>query len=160
MEALQASHVVKAIRRIVRAIDLRSREVSRLTGLTIPQIVVLQGVRDMGEVTTKALSENSDLSSATVVTILDKLEEKSLVERYRSTSDRRIVHARLTEEGRRVASDLPGLLHEDFEKKFDSLPEGERERLVEAMEKIAEMMNAHKLDAAPILVTGTYPSEH
>ncbi|MDN3719711.1 MarR family transcriptional regulator [Roseibium salinum] len=96
MESLQ---VVKAIRKIVRAIDLRSREVSRLTGLTIPQIVVLQGIRDLGQVTTKALSDNADLSSATVVTILDKLEEKGLIERYRSVSDRRIVHARLTEKG-------------------------------------------------------------
>ncbi|WP_323054798.1 MarR family winged helix-turn-helix transcriptional regulator [Roseibium salinum] len=86
MESLQ---VVKAIRKIVRAIDLRSREVSRLTGLTIPQIVVLQGIRDLGQVTTKALSDNADLSSATVVTILDKLEEKGLIERYRSVSDRR-----------------------------------------------------------------------
>lgn len=157
MEAVKSFQVVKAIRRIVRAIDLRSREVSRLTGLTIPQIVVLQGIRDLGEVTTKALSENSDLSSATVVTILDKLEEKGLVERYRSTADRRIVHGRLTGKGQDVAANLPGLLHEDFQKKFDSLDAAERERLVGAIEQIAEMMNAHKLEVAPILVTGKFP---
>ncbi len=149
--------MVKAIRKIVRAIDLRSREVSRKTGLTIPQIVVLQGVRDLGEVTTKALSENADLSSATVVTILDKLEEKELIERYRSDSDRRIVHSKLTQSGRKIASNLPGLLHEEFEKKFDSLSTGERDHLVAAIEQIAEMMNAHKLDAAPILMTGKLP---
>ncbi|MFB9174589.1 MarR family winged helix-turn-helix transcriptional regulator [Roseibium salinum] len=154
MESLQ---VVKAIRKIVRAIDLRSREVSRLTGLTIPQIVVLQGIRDLGQVTTKALSDNADLSSATVVTILDKLEEKGLIERYRSVSDRRIVHARLTEKGATVASNLPGLLHDEFEKKFASLDSGERKQLVSAIEQIAEMMNAHKLDAVPFLMTGKFP---
>ncbi|PVB60008.1 MarR family transcriptional regulator [Labrenzia sp. 011] len=154
MQPVQSSQVIKAIRRIVRAIDLRSREVSRTTGLTIPQIIVLQGVRDLGEVTTKALSENADLSSATVVTILDKLEEKGLVERYRSVSDRRIVHAKLTAKGRETASGLPGLLHEEFEKKFAGLENDERRQLVDAIEQIAEMMNAHKLDAAPILMTG------
>lgn len=157
MEAVQSSQVVKAIRRIMRAVDLRSREVSRLTGLTIPQIVVLQGIRDLGEVTTKALSDNSDLSSATVVTILDKLEEKELVERYRSVSDRRIVHARLTKEGRKVAANLPGLLNQDFERRFASLNSGERQELVSAIEQIAEMMNADKLEAAPILITDKLP---
>jgi len=154
MQAMESSQVVKAIRKIVRAIDLRSREVSRQTGLTIPQIVVLQGVRDLGEVTTKALSENADLSSATVVTILDKLEEKGLIERYRSVSDRRIVHARLTGEGVATAAELPGLLHEEFVKKFDALEPADRAQLVSAIERIAEMMNAHQLDAAPILMTG------
>lgn len=154
MQAMQASQVVKAIRKIVRAIDLRSREVSRLTGLTIPQIVVLQGIRDLGEVTTKALSDNADLSSATVVTILDKLEEKGLVERYRSVSDRQIVHAKLTKSGKEVASNLPGLLHEEFVRKFDDLNAEDRTHLVSSIEQIAEMMNAHKLDAAPILMTG------
>lgn len=157
MQAMESSQVVKAIRKIVRAIDLRSREVSRQTGLTIPQIVVLQGVRDLGEVTTKALSENADLSSATVVTILDKLEEKGLIERYRSVSDRRIVHARLTSDGETIAGDLPGLLHEEFEKKFDALDPDDRAQLVSSIEQIAEMMNAHKLDAAAILVTGKLP---
>ena len=141
MQAMQASQVVKAIRKIVRAIDLRSREVSRLTGLTIPQIVVLQGIRDLGEVTTKALSDNADLSSATVVTILDKLEEKGLVERYRSVSDRRIVHAKLTKSGKEVASNPPGLLHEEFVRKFDDLNAEDRTHLVSSIEQIAEMMN-------------------
>ncbi|EAV40193.1 MarR family winged helix-turn-helix transcriptional regulator [Roseibium aggregatum] len=154
MQAMQSSQVVKAIRKIVRAIDLRSREVSRMTGLTIPQIIVLQGIRDLGEVTTKALSDNADLSSATVVTILDKLEEKSLIQRYRSVSDRRIVHARLTQKGTEVASNLPGLLHDEFERKFDNLKAEERANLVASIEQIAEMMNAHKLDASPILMTG------
>ncbi len=154
MQSAQSLQVVKAIRKIVRAIDLRSKEVSRLTGLTIPQIVVLQGVRDLGEVTTKALSDNADLSSATVVTILDKLEEKGLIERYRSVSDRRIVHAKLTGRGREISSNLPGLLHEEFERKFAGLDAGDRDQLVIAIEQIAEMMNAHKLDAAPILMTG------
>ncbi len=159
MSRSETAQIFKSIRRIVRAIDLRSREVSRASGLTIPQIVVLQGVHDLGKVTTKALSEHADLSSATVVTILDKLEEKQLVERYRSTSDRRIVHARLTAKGKKAVASLPGLLHEEFEAKFAKLPAEERQRLVQAMAETAEMLNAHKLDAAPILTTGTVTKE-
>ncbi|MTI06999.1 MarR family transcriptional regulator [Roseibium denhamense] len=155
MEKTESAQIFKSIRRIVRAIDLRSREVSRVSGLTIPQIVVLQGILDLGEVTTKVLSEHADLSSATVVTILDKLEAKGLIERYRSASDRRIVHARLTKGGTEAIESLPGLLQEEFEEKFAALNAEDRQRLVAAINDIAEMLNAHKLDAAPILTTGT-----
>jgi DNA-binding MarR family transcriptional regulator len=158
MSENETAQIFKAIRRIIRAIDLRSREVSRASGLTIPQIVVLQGIYDLGEVTTKALSDHADLSSATVVTILDKLEGKGLVKRYRSATDRRIVHAELTETGQRTIASLPGLLHEEFETKFSQLKPDEQTRLICAISDIAEMMNAHKLDAAPILTTGQVTS--
>lgn len=157
MEKTESARVFKAIRRIVRAIDLRSREVSRAVGLTIPQIVVLQAIRDLGEVTTRAISDQSDLSSATVVTILDKLEDKGLVRRYRSTSDRRVVHAGLTPTGAELVQNLPGLLHEEFEEKFAELSADDRAGLVTAIEQIAEMLNAHKISAASILTTGELP---
>lgn len=153
MENAETAKVFKAIRRIVRAIDLRSREVSRAVGLTIPQIVVLQAIRDLGKVTTKALSEQADLSSATVVTILDKLEEKGLITRYRSDTDRRIVHTRLTDRGLAILAEVPSLLHVDFQKKFASCSLDKQKQLVETIEEIAEMLNAHKLDVAPILTT-------
>jgi len=153
MENAETAKVFKAIRRIVRAIDLRSREVSRAVGLTIPQIVVLQAIRDLGQVTTKALSAQADLSSATVVTILDKLEEKGRITRYRSDTDRRIVHTRLTKTGHTTLAEVPSLLHVDFQEKFASCSPEKQKQLVEAIEEIAEMLNADKLDAAPILTT-------
>lgn len=153
MENADTARVFKAIRRIVRAIDLRSREVSRAVGLTIPQIVVLQAIRDLGEVTTKALSDYADLSSATVVTILDKLEAKGLIRRYRSENDRRVVHTLLTDQGKSMLAGLPSLLHEDFQENFSSRPLEKQQALVGAIEEIAAMLNADKLDAAPILTT-------
>ncbi|MTI45948.1 DNA-binding MarR family transcriptional regulator [Roseibium hamelinense] len=157
MDSHDAARIFKAIRRIVRAIDLRSREVSRATGLTIPQVVVLQGIADLGEVTTKALSDHADLSSATVVTILDKLEDKRLIERYRSKEDRRVVHARLTGEGESAVQALPWLLHEEFQKKFAARDPETQAMLIAAIAEIADMMDARNLDAAPILTTDDVP---
>ena len=97
-----ADAVMKAIRRIAHAIDIRSKRIGRETGLTIPQIVVLKAVSDQGALTTAAISKQADLSPATTVTILDKLEAKGLITRIRSTSDRRTVQAALTETGART----------------------------------------------------------
>ena len=148
-----AIQVFKAIRRIIRAIDIRSHEVSRTVGLTIPQIVVLTCVMELGEVTTKQVSESADLSAATVVTILDKLEAKGLIERYRSDIDRRVVHARLTAKGVSTLRSAPPLLHERFRSEFARLSLDERSGLISTLETIADMMDAREIDAAPILTT-------
>src|SRR3546814_13458569 len=82
--------------------DLHSKQLSREVGLTTPQVVVLQAVRDLGEVTTGQLSRLVSLRQGTVTTILDGLESRGLVERYRSAPDRRIVHSRLTRDPKTV----------------------------------------------------------
>ena len=65
----------------------------------------------------------------------------------------------LTERGKETVASLPGLLHDEFEAKFDKLTDKDKIRLVESISEIAEMLNAHKLDAAPILTTGKVTNE-
>lgn len=134
--------LMKAMRRISRANDLQSRALARETGLTVPQLVILTGVMELGEVTTNALSEFADLSAATVVTVLENLEERGVVERYRSTTDRRIVHTRLTAEGRKLVTETPGLFGNAFASRFAACAEDERRALVAGLTRLADMMGA------------------
>jgi DNA-binding MarR family transcriptional regulator len=129
------------VRRIAQAIDVRSREIARLTGLTLPQMLVLQSIRALGEVSTSAISRDASMSAPTVVAVLDKLEAKGMVVRYRSTVDRRVVHARLTDEGRRALAAAPGLLGEDFTSRFDGLAQADREIMAAAADRLATMMS-------------------
>ena len=147
--------VLVAFRQIIHATDLHSKRISRESGLTVPQIVVLKSVRDLGEVTTSAISKQVSLSQATVTLILDRLEERGLVERYRSTKDRRIVHSRLTRQGRSALRKAPGLLHERFLKKFSELSDRRQREIVKALQNVADMMGASDLDAAPLLEVGS-----
>lgn len=132
--------VEKSIRRIVRANDLQSRALVKAIGLTAPQLVILKAIAALGEVTTTVLSAHADLSSATVVTVLDNLDERGLVERYRSPSDRRIVHARLTGRGRALVARAPEPLGEDFAARYARLPEAKRRQIVEAVSALADLM--------------------
>lgn len=132
--------LVKAIRVIAQAIDTRSKSMARLSGLTIPQVVLLAAVRDLGEVTTNGLSRHVDLSPGTVVSILDKLEERGFVDRYRSPTDRRIVHSRLTEAGAEILARAPGLLPSETVAAIAALPEPERKKLVAAFRSVASML--------------------
>ncbi|MGQ7793536.1 MarR family winged helix-turn-helix transcriptional regulator [Faunimonas sp. B44] len=136
----------KGLRRIARVLDIRSKEIERRLGLTIPQFVVLRAIASLGEVTTGALSAHADLSAATVVTVLDKLEARRLVERYRSGADRRIVHARLTAAGRDVLSAAPSLLPERFVTAFAALQSEERNMLAENLLKLAGLLEVAARD--------------
>ena len=128
------------LRRIIQAVDVHSKRIAKETGLTTAQFVALQACERLGEVTTKRLSTEISLSQGTVTAILDRLEAKALIERYRSLKDRRVVHARVTDAGRNTLVNAPGLLQEKFMESFAHMPEGEQAQMIEMLARIAEMM--------------------
>jgi len=143
--------VLVALRRIIRAVDLQSKRINKLSGLTTPQILILRAIATLGEVTSGRLSDHVTLSQATVTTILDRLESRGLIERYRSTVDKRIVHARLTTAGRRSLKKAPPLLHERFVEDFSQLDPPTQRSMVATLEQVAVMLGGSTLDAAPVL---------
>lgn len=141
--------LVRSMRKIAQAIDVRSREIVRLTGLTLPQLIVLQSVRSLGEVTTQAISRDASMSPPTVAAVLDKLEARGMVERYRSTLDRRVVHTRLTEAGRTALADSPGLLGAGFIAAFAALPLNVRAEVAGSLDVLAALMVGEALSPTP-----------
>lgn len=143
--------VLVTLRRIIHATDLQSRQMVKTCGLTIPQVMVLSAIDRLGDVTVKRISDDVSLSQATVTTILDRLEDRNQVERVRSTSDKRIVNARLTRSGKKLLKSSPPLLHKKFIERFESLRDDEKAGILSALKKVAIMMDAESIDAAPVL---------
>jgi DNA-binding MarR family transcriptional regulator len=136
----------KSMRRIARAIEIHSRRLDRELDLTLPQHVVLASVRHLGEVTGRAISQEADVSPATVVGILDKLEAKGLIERYRSTKDRRIVHTRITQKGQEMLARAPAPLGARFEGEFLALDPETRAHVLASFQRIADLAAPHGLE--------------
>lgn len=149
--ARDAAEVLVWLRRVIRAVDIHSKRVAKASGMTIPQIVILQAVERLGEVTASRLSAEVDLSPPTVSTILDRLESRGYIERYRSSVDRRVVHTRLTPQGRRALRHAPPLLQDRFSRAFAGLRREDGERIVRSLREVAEMMGAAEMKAGPIL---------
>lgn len=154
----QPQRALIALRRIIRATDLHSKRVRRESGLTVPQVVLLRAIEALGEVSGRALAEEVSLSQSTVSTILDRLESRGLVERYRSPNDRRVVHVRLTALGREALERAPALLHVRFIEALEQLPVPERKTILESLERVAAMMGAESVDAAPLLDVEASPA--
>jgi DNA-binding MarR family transcriptional regulator len=146
--------VLISLRRIVRAIDLQSRQLVRSHGLTGPQTYILKTMIEMGETTIGHLAERVNLSKPTVTDILNRLEKHKLVKRVRSIADKRCVHVTVTALARKKLISSPPLLQEAFAQQFNRLKQWEQYQLISSLQKIAEMMDARDLDASPILSSG------
>ena len=151
----QIDKVLVALRRVIRATDLHSKHLAKTTGLTAPQILLLQAVRDSDHTTIGALANEISLSQATVTTILDRLEKRNLVYRKRSTSDKRKVHTALTELGIDILKDAPMPLQDHFARQFADLQEWEQTMIISSLQRVAQMMDAQHIDASPVLDIGT-----
>ena len=146
--------VLVALRRVIRATDLHSKYLAKTTGLTAPQILLLQAIRSMGQATIGELANRISLSQATVTTILDRLEKRHLVTRKRSDQDKRKVHAYLTEEAVEVLINAPLPLQDQFTRQFSALKEWEKTMIISSLQRVAEMMDAQDIDASPVLDVG------
>lgn len=146
--------VLVALRRVIRATDLHSKHLAKTTGLTAPQILLLQAIRNKGEVTIGGLAHEVSLSQATVTSILDRLEKRNLVYRVRSSEDKRKVHAYLTEEATEVLKEAPIPLQDHFARQFSDLQEWEQTMIISSLQRVAQMMDAQHLDASPVLDLG------
>ena len=94
------------------------------------------------------------LSLATVTTILNRLERNGLVNRVRSSVDRRRVIVTLTEAGQALQGSAPKPLQDSFVDRFSRLASWEQHSIVASLERVAAMMDADDLDAAPLLASG------
>ena len=146
--------VLVALRRVIRATDLHSKHLAKTTGLTTPQILLLQTIRDKGEVTIGEIANEISLSQATVTSILDRLEKRGLAYRKRSKEDKRKVHAYLTEQAIDTLKEAPIPIQEHFTRQFNSLQEWEQTMMITSLQRVASMMNAQNIDAAPVLDVG------
>jgi DNA-binding MarR family transcriptional regulator len=147
-------HVLIALRRLIRATDLHSKQLMKTAGLTAPQLMLLQAINARGDVTIGEIARNISLSQATVTNILDRLEKRGMIYRERSSHDKRKVHAHLTEQGTAILKDAPVPLQEHFVTQFRELHDWEQNMILASLQRVAHMMDAQNIDAAPVLDIG------
>jgi len=146
--------VIIALRRVIRAVDLHSRKLVGSHGLTGPQALILKALQN-GSLTAGQLANRVNLSQGTVTDILNRLEQRGRISRIRDTQDRRRVLVEATDAGLAVLDKSPPLLQERFVQRFNDLQDWEQSQLLSSLQRIASMMDAEDIDAAPVLSSGS-----
>lgn len=158
MKAVPMQHRVRsslvALRRILRATETSARALARETGLTTPQLMVLEHLRGGVEATPKTLARAVGVAQATATVLIEKLEQRGYIRRRRGQTDRRQYWLSLTEAGAAALEAAPDALQIRFSKGFEKLPDWEQAMLVAALERIAALMEVTDEDASPLLHSG------
>ncbi len=132
--------MLRALRRITRAIALHSKQLAACSHITAPQLVCLHTIIASGPMTATAISREIHVSPSTVIGILDRLEEKGYIRRERGREDRRIVFVSATQEGVALAQSAPSPLQTTLADALNDLPELEQATMTLALERIVDLM--------------------
>lgn len=132
--------VLMQLRRIARAMDVYSKQLQK-SGVTSSQLAVLRTLAAKGPMTANRLSKAVELSQGTVTTVLDRLDQKGLVQRSRREDDKRQVWVSLTDSGGVAFQDAPSPLHLEFLRGFSQLQDWEQTMILSSLQRVAALMD-------------------
>lgn len=143
-----------SLRRIIRATEASAKELAKLADMATSELLTLQLVADTPGISPGDLAKALTLSPVTSTVILQKLEQRGLIEKRRSNEDKRRLEVVLTEQGEREAKAAPSSLQARFAHNFSLLPEWEQHQIAATLGKVTHLMGADNLEASPILDVG------
>jgi MarR family transcriptional regulator, organic hydroperoxide resistance regulator len=134
--------IVQSLRRIVWAIDVHSRALSREYELTWPQLAALRELERLGQSQIGQLAAEMHIGAPTVTGIVDRLVRDGLVKRHRETVDRRKVLVGLTAKGKKLLARKPSLLNEHLRDGLSRLSERQQKQVRRTLDHLADMMES------------------
>lgn len=106
--------------------------------VTPVQYAVLKCLWDEDMLSPKQISQEISLDASTVTGILDRLENKNLIRRTPSSTDRRTLIIALTDKGRALQADIDRVILEANRDVLADLSSDEQEKLKAWLERICE----------------------
>ncbi len=141
----QISETMQSLRRIFKAIQDYSQEVSNSFGITGPQLWALKIVSQHAGLALGDLSRKMYLHPSTVTGVIDRLESKGYVVRDRDSADRRVVKVSLTRAGRDLVAKAPNPIQGKMIYGLMKLSEDELNIIYESVKRLAEIAEAENV---------------
>jgi DNA-binding MarR family transcriptional regulator len=139
------SETIQSLRRIFKAIQDYSQEVSGSFGITGPQLWALKIVSQHPDLALGELSRKMYLHPSTVTGVIDRLESKGYVVRDRDLADRRVVKVKLTPAGQDLAAKAPNPIQGKMIYGLMKLSENELNIIYESVKRLAEIAEAENV---------------
>jgi DNA-binding MarR family transcriptional regulator len=132
--------LLTALRQVSRAVDVYSRQLISSHRVTGPQLLCLNTIVDATALTATELARAVQLSPSTVVRILDRLENKGLIQRERSPADRRRVRIQATAKGHQLSLQASYAQLHPLLRALDRLEPREQESVTATLERLVHLM--------------------
>jgi DNA-binding MarR family transcriptional regulator len=139
------------LRRVYQVINEQSKKAKKQTGITGPQLWAIKMIAESSPVQVSELAHKMYLHPATVVGILNRLEEQGLVIRTRTREDRRIVDVNLTPEGNALVARAPEVAQGLLAAGLEVLPAARLLDIASALDQLVHILGAQEVPPHLIL---------
>lgn len=129
-------HIIAGFQAAMLELRCISSQRMHRQGVSMTHYHVMSMLERHGEMTMSRLAEMLDVSLSNTTGLVDRMEERGLVERLRSADDRRVVLARITPSGRQLLREVEGLKGETIGLLLARLDGARLERIALAMEDL------------------------
>jgi DNA-binding MarR family transcriptional regulator len=109
--------------------------------ITPVQALVMGFLSDEDRISSSELGKRTELDSATMTGILDRLEAAKLIERQGNPDDRRSIKIHLTEQGRNLAGEAVRVIAEANRAFLEILSQNEQRELRSLIRKLRDQSN-------------------
>ena len=104
--------------------------------LNLTEFAVLELLYHKGEQPIQIIGKKVLLASSSITYVVDKLEEKGLLERIACPNDRRVIYGRLTEKGQELMKEIFPQHEKAMAQIFSSLSKEEKVQAIELVKRI------------------------
>ena len=139
------SEIMQSLRRIFKAIQDYSHEVSEKFGITGPQLWALKTISQNESLSLSDLGKRMYLHPSTITGVIDRLEKKRYVTRIRDQVDRRVIYVQLTAEGKRLAKRAPNPAQGKMIYGLKNLKRRELNLIYDSVGKLVKIMEAQNV---------------
>jgi MarR family 2-MHQ and catechol resistance regulon transcriptional repressor len=126
---VQALNAFIKLMRAAGSVSARLNRCLAADGLTLSQFGTLEALYHLGSVCQKVLGEKQLRTGGNITMVVDNLERNGLVQRKRSTDDRRYITVHLTPKGRKLIEDVFPRHLREIVREMSSLTEQEQIQL-------------------------------
>jgi DNA-binding MarR family transcriptional regulator len=134
------NNIIYQIRRLMHSGELYTKELNKNYQISVPQLNCLMSLNKNGPLPLTQISKQILVSSSTLTGIIDRLEQKGLVRRIRTMSDRRVIMIELTEQGKTVALSAPPPIKQDMLDGLKNMPENKLKKISESLDLLTDMI--------------------
>lgn len=120
------------------SIEKRLRQQVEAHGISFSEFAVLEVLLHKGPLPIGDVGDRVLLTSASMTYVVDKLEERDLIERRPCSEDRRIIYAELTEQGRERIEEVFSEHSALIRRLTDELSPAERETMIDLLKRLGK----------------------
>ncbi len=141
------------IRKIVRSINLESKRIQKDFGVSIPQVLFLNYLKNSPgfQATQKEICSFMNLNPSTVTGIINRLEIKGYIARLPKKEDKRKTAITLTSKSYSLLKEIHPLMHERLLENLKTLSSKDADTINDALDLLINYLDIGNIDSNQLI---------